>query len=37
MLIGSSRTEQLLEIGISRSDGIDFIIHAMPARPNFIR
>ena len=26
-----------LEIGVSRADGIDFIIHAMPARPKFIR
>ena len=37
MLIGPSRTGQLLEIGVSRADGIDFIIHAMPARPKFIR
>lgn len=26
-----------LEIGVSRADGIDFIIHAMPARAKFIR
>lgn len=37
MLIGPSRTGQLLEIGVSRADGIDFIIHAMPARAKFIR
>jgi hypothetical protein len=37
MLIGPSRAGQLLEIGVSRANGIDFIIHAMPARPKFIR
>jgi hypothetical protein len=37
MLIEPSRTGQLLEIGVSRADGIDFIIHAMPARAKFIR
>ena len=37
MLIGSSRTGQFLEIGVSTADGIDFIIHAMPARAKFIR
>lgn len=37
MLIGPGRTGQLLEIGVSRADGIDFIIHAMPARAKFIR
>ena len=37
MLIGPSQTGQLLEIGVSRADGIDFIIHAMPARPKFTR
>lgn len=37
MLIGPSRTGQLLEIGVSHADGIDFIIHAMPARAKFIR
>ena len=37
ILIGASRTGQLLEIGVSHADGIDFIIHAMPARAKFIR
>ena len=35
MLIGPSQAGQL--IGVSRADGIDFIIHAMPARPKFTR
>ena len=37
MLIGPSQTGQLLEIGVSRANEIDFIIHAMPARAKFIR
>jgi hypothetical protein len=37
MLIGPSQTGQLLEIGVSRAEGIDFIIHAMAARPKFTR
>jgi hypothetical protein len=37
MLVGPSRSGQLLEIGVSRAEGIDFIVHAMPARAKFIR
>lgn len=37
MLIGASRAGQLLEVGVSHAEGIDFVIHAMPARPKFIR
>lgn len=37
MLIGPSRTGRLLEIGVIRAEGIEFVIHAMPARPKFIR
>ena len=37
MLIGPDLSARLLEIGVSTSDGIDFIVHAMPARPKFIR
>ena len=37
MLIGPSQSGQLLEIGVSRAEGIDFIILAMPARAKFIR
>jgi hypothetical protein len=33
MLIGPDPSARLLEIG----DGIDFVVHAMPARPKFIR
>lgn len=37
MLIGSDRSARPLEIGVSTREGIDFIVHAMPARPKFIR
>ena len=37
MLIGASSGGEILEIGVSRAEGIDFIIHAMSARPKFLR
>ncbi|MEO6126499.1 MAG: hypothetical protein ABIR32_22590 [Ilumatobacteraceae bacterium] len=37
MLIGPDLSARLLEIGVSTSDGIDFIVHAMSARPKFLR
>lgn len=37
MLIGPDLSARLLEIGVAIGDGIDFIVHAMPARPKFIR
>jgi hypothetical protein len=37
MLIGPDLSARLLEVGVSANDGIDFIVHAMPARPKFIR
>lgn len=37
MLIGPDRAGQLLEIGVSRAEAIDFIVHAMPARAKFTR
>ena len=37
MLVGPSQSGQLLEIGVSRAEGIDFIVHAMPARAKFTR
>ncbi len=36
MLIGADESARLLEIGIAGAEGIDFIIHAMPARPKFL-
>ena len=37
MLIRPDLAGRLLEIGISTREGIDFIVHAMPARPKFVR
>ena len=37
MLIGPDRAARMLEIGVARGDGIDFIVHAMPAREKFLR
>jgi hypothetical protein len=34
MLIGAGR---LLEIGVVTGEGVDFIVHAMEARPRFLR
>ncbi|HEX6338295.1 MAG TPA: hypothetical protein VFZ85_15140 [Jiangellaceae bacterium] len=38
MLIGGDRSGDPLEIGVATSDeGIEFIVHAMAARPKFLR
>ncbi len=37
MLIGADDTGRLLEIGIVVAEGIEFAVHAMPARPKFMR
>lgn len=36
MLIGPDQSARLLEIGIAHAEAIDFIVHAMPARPRFL-
>lgn len=36
MLVGPSESAALLEIGLAHAEGIDFIIHAMPARDRFL-
>ena len=36
MLIGSDESARLVEIGVARSEGIDFIVHAMTARRKFL-
>jgi hypothetical protein len=37
MLIGGDESGRMLEIGISAAEGIEFIVHAMPAREKFLR
>lgn len=36
VLIGGDQAARLLEIGVTVGDGIEFIVHAMPARPRFL-
>ena len=36
MLIGPDESATLLEIGVAHAEGIDFIVHAMAARPKFL-
>lgn len=37
MLIGAAIDGNLLEIGVAVAEGVEFIIHAMPARQKFLR
>lgn len=37
MLIGADHTGRLLEVGVAVGDGVEFIVHAMPARERFLR
>ncbi len=34
MLIGPDASARLLEIGVAEAEGIEFVVHAMAARPN---
>lgn len=36
ILIGGDEAAQLLEVGVTAGDGIEFIVHAMSARPRFL-
>ena len=37
MLIGPGLSAQLLEVGVVADDDNDYVIHAMPARPKYLR
>lgn len=37
MLIGADDSGRMLEVGVAVGDGVEFIVHAMPARPKFLR
>ena len=37
MLIGADATGRLLVVGVVTGEGVEFIVHAMPARPRFLR
>ncbi|MGH9189426.1 MAG: hypothetical protein ACRD0Q_05275 [Acidimicrobiales bacterium] len=36
MLIGAGESAALLEVGVAAGEGIEFIVHAMPARSKFL-
>ena len=36
LLIGADTAGRLLEVGVAESEGIEFIVHAMPARSKFL-
>jgi len=36
MLIGPDESARILEIGVVEAEGIEFLVHAMPARPKFL-
>lgn len=37
MLIGGDESGRMLEVGVATAEGIEFIVHAMPARDKFLR
>ncbi len=36
MLIGADTAGRMLEIGVTEAEGVEFIVHAMAARPKFL-
>lgn len=36
MLVGPDEAARLLEIGVAEAEGVDFIVHTMPARAKFL-
>jgi hypothetical protein len=36
MFIGPDAAARLLEIGVAEAEGVEFIVHAMAARPKFL-
>jgi len=37
MLIGADQNGRFLEIGVAQGEGVEFVVHAMPARSKFLR
>jgi hypothetical protein len=37
MLVGGDEAGHLLEVGVAEAEGLEFIVHAMPARQRFLR
>ena len=36
MLIGADSAGRMLEVGVATAEGVEFIVHAMAARPKFL-
>jgi len=36
MLVGGDEAGRLLEVGVAKAEGLEFIVHAMPARQRFL-
>jgi len=36
MLVGAGESAGLVEVGVAHAEGMDFLVHAMPARPRFL-
>jgi hypothetical protein len=36
MLIGADSVGRLVEVGLASADGVEFVVHAMPARSKFL-
>jgi hypothetical protein len=36
MLVGADTAGRMLEIGVNAAEGVEFIVHAMAARPKFL-
>jgi hypothetical protein len=37
MLVGADQIGRLLEVGVAQAEGLEFIVHTMPARQRFLR
>lgn len=37
MIVGADDAGRPLEVGLVSAEGLEFIVHAMPARPKFMR
>ena len=37
MLVGADHSGRMLEVGVAVGEGVEFIVHAMPAREKFLR
>ena len=36
MLIGPDQAARLLEVGVAEAEGVEFVVHAMTARPKYL-